>query len=215
MPRAISVLALFLIVTCGPSPEERPLSFAADGQRALVNGYVAAESFRTFEAFVDEHPEVRTLVFDQMPGSADDDVMLQIARDIHARGLATEGLAGSWITSGAVDMFVAGTSRRLACGADVGVHSWKEEEDDPGALNDGVLNTADEFPRDASLPVHKRFIDYYRDVGLPDPEGFYWFTTDAAPFDGIHLMSADEINRFGLTTVPMDCPLAERPAARN
>ena len=43
------------------------------------------------------------------------------------------------------------------------------------------------------LPCHS-FEDM---LGADD---FYWFTIEAAPADGIHIMSNEEIARFGLVT---------------
>ena len=81
--------------------------------------------------------------------------------------------------------FVAGNRRSIEAGAKIGVHAW----------SDGT-QSATNFPRGSS--EHQPYIDYYASMGLPDPEGFYFFTINAAPPEGIHYMTSEEINRYGL-----------------
>ena len=45
---------------------------------------------------------------------------------------------------------------------------------------------------------HDLFLDLYADLGIP--ADFYWFTLSAAPADGMHYMSEEEILRFNLLT---------------
>jgi len=53
-------------------------------------------------------------------------------------------------------------------------------------------------------PLHRDFIQYYRDIGLP--EDFYWFALNTAPPDAIHWMTPDELDRFFHATVAKISP---------
>ena len=74
----------------------------------------------------------------------------------------------------------------------IGVHSWAAEADDGSLIQGGDL------PRDHAQ--HQLYIQYYTDINLQDPSGFYFYTLDAAPAQSIHYMSAEEIARFGIAT---------------
>lgn len=89
------------------------------------------------------------------------------------------------VASGGVDFFLAGTQRRIAKGALVGVHAW----------SDG-FNSATDLADDD--PAHQSYLDFYKTVGI-DPQ-FYWYTLDAAPADDMHWMTDDELRRFSIAT---------------
>ena len=40
------------------------------------------------------------------------------------------------------------------------------------------------------------YLEYYKDMGIP--EDFYWFTLEAAPYDGIHEMTREEMLQYEL-----------------
>lgn len=90
------------------------------------------------------------------------------------------------IASGGVDFFIAGTTRTIEPGAMVGVHAWSDGSTSAASLPGNDLQ-------------HRLFIDYYQSMGLPDPEGFYFFTINAASPEDIHYMTPNEIARYGLT----------------
>ena len=84
-------------------------------------------------------------------------------------------------------MFIAGVSRVIDFGAEVGVHAW----------NNG-MNEATDFPMND--PVHQPYINYYVSMGMTQQEAqdFYFFTINAAPSAGIHNMSEAEIVQYKL-----------------
>jgi hypothetical protein len=94
------------------------------------------------------------------------------------------------IRSGGVELFLAGVRRRADKGAEIGVHSWSD--------SDGLQAT--DYP--AGDPVHRPYLSFYADMGMkPDmARAFYDFTNKAAPFDGLHVMTAAEIAAYGLVT---------------
>ena len=127
-----------------------------------------------------------------VPGSMDDETNLQAGRKLFAAGLNTAVLSDSLIASGGVDFFLAGNQRTVASGAMIGVHSWAAETDDGRLIQGGDLPT--------DHPQHQLYIQYYSDINLQDPAGFYFYTLDSAPADSIYYMTAEEMMRFGIAT---------------
>lgn len=114
---------------------------------------------------------------------------MQTGRLLRRSGLDTELLPDSQIASGGVDLFTAGNRRIAVPGAQVGVHSWCCEGD----------LTAGELPRDH--PAHQHQLRYFMEM-MGDEIGrdFYFCTLSAAPFNGIHWMSDDEICKWTVAT---------------
>lgn len=168
-----------------------PLFLATEGDTARMYGSIKTESPEVFSAFLDAHPETRQLAFVDMPGSSDDQAALQIARLIRASGLNTHMPPDARIESGAVMVFAAGVERTAECGARAGVHSWW----------DTAGYSAQDVPADH--PGHAHFIEYYAEMGLP--ASYYWFTVNAALPDGMHTLTPNEMNDYGLLTTPISC----------
>jgi hypothetical protein len=157
------------------------------GSDLYVSGVVTSRSAAAFEQVIVENPQITTVVLMQMGGSLDDEAVLRMGYFLRDRGLNTRLSAQSAIYSGAVDLFLAGNRRSMAAGAVIGVHAWADGFGDASA-----------YGRDA--PEHRLNAQYTRDMLGSD--GFYWFTLQAAPSDGIHEMTGAEIARFGLLTRP-------------
>ena len=89
--------------------------------------------------------------------------------------------------SGGVDLYAAGYKRVYQPGGKLGVHSW--------CCVDG--KDAGQLGRDHS--AHGSQLTFVREM-LGETLGpeFYFFTIEAAPIDGIHLMTQDEINKYFL-----------------
>ena len=161
------------------------INFQVQGDRAIMRGELGSGSDAAIRALMQNSPQVKTLVMQDVPGSNDDEAAIRAYNLVRQFGLNTEVPANGEIASGGVDFFIAGVQRRVLAGGFVGVHAW----------SDGT-QSATAFPPSSS--VHRSYIDFYRRMGLPDPEGFYFFTINAAPASGIHGMSRAEISRYGL-----------------
>lgn len=198
----VSIVAMLTTCTAACAHDESPLHFRHEGARAFVNGTVKTRSFEDFETFITAHPGVKTLVFQDMPGSSDDDTNLRIARAIRARGLHTHAEATSDVNSGAVDLYLAGVRRTAECGAIFGVHSWY----------DSAGYGPRDLPRDPAIEDHAMFIAYYEEMGIG--EDLYWFTVDAAAPEEIYPMTPPELERYRVVTEPMDCE-GENGSARS
>lgn len=156
--------------------------------RIDMEGVVDTDSPEKFAALLRRYPGIRTLVMHDCPGSADDDANLSIARMIRRAGIETILPANGFIRSGAVELFLAGKTRHAQPGAQIGVHSWVDENG---------FEATDFPPND---PVHSIYIRYYIDMGMA-PEmakAFYEFTNRSAPSTSVHFMTASEVSKFGL-----------------
>jgi len=162
--------------------------FEVRGDELWMNGEINSKTLGQFEEVFAANPNITTLVEEVVPGSLNDDTMIELAYRVRELGLNTRLLAHSEIDSGGVDLFLAGVERTMADGAHIGVHSW----------SDGIKEATD-YPPDA--PEHEQNRKYIEDMLGSDD--FYWFTIEAAPADGIHPMTNDEIERYGLLTEPI------------
>lgn len=156
-----------------------------DGSRLVLSGEITSRTPANFIAVLDANPRVQVIVPFDMPGSVDEMAVYRMGDAIRARGLDTHLTADSEIYSGAVNLFLAGNRRSMERGAIMGVHSWA----------DG-FGEGSSYPRDAS--EHRGNVAYTRDMLGSD--AFYWFTLQAAPSDGIHVLTQAEIKGFGLVT---------------
>lgn len=157
---------------------------------AFMVGPIGASTPEKVRTLIADHPEVTVIVMEDVEGSTDDHANLAAARLVRAAGLGTEVPHGGVIASGGVDFFLAGVDRVVQSGAQLGVHSWATR-----GPTGAILQGADVPPDD---PAHDVYLSYYAEMGIP--EGFYWFTLDAAPANGIHWMTADEIGEWGIET---------------
>lgn len=184
---ALVMLALGLLGCAIADNAVDRTTMEVEGARLYISGEITSRTPAHFEALVAANPALRTVVPRVMQGSLDDEAVLRMGYFLRARGLNTHLTAQSEIYSGAVDLFLAGNRRTMVPGAVIGVHSWA----------DGFGEGAD-YPRDAA--EHRANAQYARDMLGSD--AFYWFTLQAAPSDGIHVMTRAEIARFGLVTGP-------------
>ncbi len=159
--------------------------FEVQGTRLLMSGEITSRTPGNFERLIAENPQITTIVQGYMPGSLDDEAVVQMGYRVRELGLNTHLTADSEIYSGAVDLFLAGRTRTMQRGAVIGVHSWAD------GFGEGA-----QYPRGA--PEHRTNADYTAD--MLGSEAFYWFTLQAAPSRGIHEMTGAEIARFGLLT---------------
>jgi|GEM_PF-435070 Ca2+-binding EF-hand superfamily protein len=159
--------------------------FKINGELAMMNGVIDATTPGKILRLALEHPQVTTIVLEDVPGSMDDESMMRAAKLVRALGLNTHAMSYSFIASGGVDFFQAGVIRTADKGAKFGVHSWSA----------GNVEGAD-LAREHE--EHLPYLQYYELMGIPTD--FYWFTLQAAPADGNYWMSADDIKRFRMLT---------------
>ncbi len=152
---------------------------AAD--RAELNGSIETETPAQFRAMLRAFPGIRQIDMIECPGTDDDEANLALARMVRRAGIATNVPDGGSVRSGGVELFLAGTKRHAAPGAEFAVHSWRDE--------DGM--EADDFAEND--PVHQGYVAYYREIGMtPDKaRAFYAMTNSAAHDEALYLKSRD------------------------
>jgi len=170
-------------------PDAGLLKFRAVDNKAYGNGNTNGMSVSTVRGFLNDNPQVDTLVMGIMPGTKNADMNVLIAREIRKRGLKTHLPQNGFIASGAVDLFLAGVERTMECGGKIGVHSWGLTGDTSGTISPKTMGV------DRRQKYHEKFL---RDMGI-DPS-FYVFTREAAEPSQLHYMTEEEIERFGLLT---------------
>lgn len=164
---------------------EQPATFRVKENKAYVNGVLGKKAHANFLEMIGEHPNVNTLVLQKVPGSVNDDWNVKTCIAAHQKGLRTELESTSIIESGGVDLFIAGVERISQEGAKIGVHSWRT------LTKDGT-----KYPPDHE--EHQVFYDYFEAINRDT--SFYWFTLRAAPGNGMHYMTKEEIDKYNLVT---------------
>lgn len=146
-----------------------------------MNGVIYANTLDDLKEVLDQNPEVKILVMEEVPGSIDDHINLLASREIRKRNINTFIPKGGMVASGGTDMFLAGKKRNADSTAEIGVHSWSDGE------KEGI-----DYPRDNE--VHKMYLEYYKEMEIPTE--FYWYTLEAASADSIHNMTQEEIQKY-------------------
>lgn len=206
----LDTLGLFDYLSDLTLNEQEPLEISvqnANSTFAVLHGTIGSSTPSKVENLINNYPNVTTLVFTTVPGSGDDAANLMAAKAINAKGYTTylpavEAYAETlefenFIASGGVDLFLAGKTRIIDEGAELGVHAWA----------DGEGKEATDFEDDDE--VHQSYIDYYIQIGFSEAaaRAFYFFTINAAPAADIHPMTEEEIATFNLRTCtrPNNC----------
>ena len=156
-----------------------------DSTRAALVDATDSASPRDFARLLLAFPQIRTLEMIECPGTSDDTANLRLGRMIHRAGIATEVPEGGSVRSGAVELFLAGTSRKAAPGAEFAVHSWQD--------SDGL--EASDFPADD--PVNRAYLAYYREMGLSEAQAAAFYAmTNAVPHEDARWMDPVEFAAY-------------------
>lgn len=169
-----------------------PLALTVKNGVFVASGTIGSDAPDTVRTALENNPNIKTIVFEHLPGSVDDEANLVASRIIHEAGMTTIVPAGGFIASGGTDMFLAGTTRQVEEGACIGVHSWAEV---------GLFGqtSGNDVPKEDE--THQEYVKFYEDIDI-DP-GFYWFTLNAADADDMHYVSQAEMAQYGMVTAPL------------
>lgn len=173
----------------GMMPPALPRGIAAygpfrvlDATRAALVDVTDSRSPAQFAAMLKAHPGIEVLEMLECPGTEDDRANLALGRLIHGRGIATHVPAGGSVRSGGVELFLAGSQRRIDDGAEFAVHAWEDE--------DG--REATDFPADA--PQNRAYLDYYRDMGMtPQQASAFYAMTNSVSFEQAKWLTAADM----------------------
>ncbi|MFY0602734.1 MAG: hypothetical protein JXQ93_02210 [Flavobacteriaceae bacterium] len=156
---------------------------------AYLKGTLGTVTYIQIKELIAKHPEVKTLVLLDVPGSMNDAVNMHTGRLVRENGFTTKLLNNSVIASGGVDLFCAGVDRIVSKGAKLGVHSWSDS-----------YFAASDLPKDH--PAHQYQLDYFS-MCLGESLGadFYFYTLSSASFEDIYWMSDKAIKSWKIATV--------------
>ena len=158
-----------------------PFRVLDEGRAALVD-VTDAKSPAAFAAMLRAYPGIAELELVDCPGTYDDHANLRLGRMIRAAGLATHVPANGSVRSGAVELFLAGATRRIDDGAEFAVHAWQDE--------DG--HQASDYA--ASDPDNAKYIAYYREMGMAAQEArAFYAMTNSAPFESALWLDAAQM----------------------
>jgi hypothetical protein len=156
-----------------------------DDATVRMAGDVTSATPRQFAAMLAAYPNLKRLEMIDCPGSLDEEANLILARAVRRAGLETVVPSGGSVRSGAVELWLAGATRRAAPDAEFGVHSWA---DDTG-------REANDYP--ANDPVHAEYLSYYREMGMDDAKArAFYALTNSTPFDDVRYLTRDDMARF-------------------
>jgi hypothetical protein len=158
------------------------------GNETYLNGDLGTITYLQIKNLIANHPNVKTLVLENVPGSVNDFVNMHTGRLIKEAGLNTKVLYNSKIASGGVDLFCSGKKRIITKGAKIGVHSW-------GAIDFSAIDLPDDHP------AHQYQIEYFKMcLGDKIGEAFYFYTIKIASADDIHWMKVSELKKWKVGT---------------
>lgn len=156
-----------------------------DGTTVRMAGDVTSATPRQFAAMLAAWPGLKRLEMVDCPGSLDEAANLILARAVRRAGMETIVPAGGSIRSGAVELWLAGVTRRAAPDAEFGVHSWADE----------YGREANDYP--ANDPVHAEYLGYYREMGMDTAKArAFYALTNSTPFDDVRYLTRDDMARF-------------------
>lgn len=187
----ILLLASAILSSCGKeevSAEDYGIFSNQNDTTVLMNGLIDSDIPTYWNNYIAAYPNTKRMIMKDCPGSTDDEANWEAARSIRTQDITIHLPADTEIASGAVDLYLAGTSRTREEGSKIGVHAW----------SDGNGTEATEYP--VGHEEHQGAIDYYVDMGfsVEDAEAFYYFTINAAAAADIHWMTNEEIAEYKL-----------------
>ena len=174
-----------LVATSGRAQARFGPFAVIDATTVRMAGDVTSATPRQFAAMMAAWPTLKRIEMVDCPGSLDEDANLTLARAIRRAGMETVVPSGGSVRSGAVELWLAGVTRRAAPDAEFGVHSWADE----------YGREANDYP--ASDPVHAEYLGYYREMGMDDAKArAFYALTNATPFDDVRYLTRDDMARF-------------------
>ena len=171
--------ATALLAGCGLSDTvteaRQGLHFFVVNERLSMRGKVIGRTPAAFLDVLAQNPQVTTLVLQDMRGTDNPVAVQAMGAEIRRRGLSTALHSDSAVHGAAVQLFVSGAARGMVAGAEIGLSSLEGDADTRKYLND-----------------------------MLGSDQFYEFALQSAAADGIHIMTEDEITRYGLLTAPIE-----------
>jgi hypothetical protein len=196
----VCIAISFLVISCSSDDDKSNSSrtqfgifkVLEDQETVVMNGVIDTPTLNNFNTMVAQYPNIDQININEVEGSANDEINLLVSKRVYDLNISTHLNDNGLIASGGVDFFLAGVRRTMGTNTQIGVHSWGGEDEN------GQTVTATDFP--VGHEHHLPYINYYVSVGFTqqDAEEFYYFTINAAPAEGIHWMTAEEIENYNI-----------------
>ncbi len=156
-----------------------------DDRRAAIVGPTGRMSPAYFDAMLRDHPGLEVLEMLEAPGTNHDIANLEVGRRIREAGLRTHVPDGGSVRSGAVELFLAGTTKSMDDGAEFAVHSWLD--------NHG--REPDDFPVDHE--ANRMYLEYYVEMGMSEQRAREFYAmTNSVPHHSALWLGADDMRRW-------------------
>lgn len=153
-----------------------------DGKRAAIVGSTDQSSPIWFDAMMRDFPGLEVIEMIEAPGTRHDIANLKVGRRIRAAGLRTHVPDGGSVRSGAVELYLAGTTRTMADGAQFAVHSWL----------DNYGRQPKDFPEDH--PANRLYLDYYAEMGMSKVQARAFYSmTNSVPHERALWLTAKDM----------------------
>lgn len=190
----LGAVVLPLVLLIALSPEVRwyygnylpAPTLTIEGAVLHLDGDLNSGSYTRIKGVLERNSAIDTLVFHTMPGSTDEERVLELGRFLHTEGYHTALTSESRIASGATHLFLAGVVRSAPPSAHIGVHAWRQN------------NGTEAQKLHKKHPMHDLYLSYYQDIEMP--EEFYWFSIEAASPSEVYFLTEEDIERFGILT---------------
>lgn len=156
-----------------------------DSNRVAIIGSTNSATPHHFDAMMRDFPLLTTLEMIEAPGTTNDIANLAVGRRIRAAGLATYVPSGGSVRSGAVELFLAGTTRRIAPDAQFAVHAWL----------DNYGREPDDFAPNSS--ANMLYLNYYEEMGMSKARArAFYDMTNSVPHRSAKWLRAEEMQHW-------------------
>lgn len=200
--RSLIFIGFLLVIAAVSGTLARPETrYVLEGDKLFLLGTFDAETRESVLWYLDNKPQIKTLVFTANGGSLDDAAVLSLGRDIRQKGLNTHLVKHGVLASGGLSLFLSGVRRTHDGDALIGVHAWQNCHAEG---DEQVCRDATEFP--AGDPAHDLHGNYTAEMlGSRD---LYWLAVESAPADSIHWLTQEEIDQTGIFTTKQPSTVA-------
>ena len=99
----VLLFAVLLFPACGLLFDYEPVRFTVSGDAAVMTGVIDGNIVEELETLLDRHPQIRTIIMQNVEGSVDDEANIEAARLVRERGLNTLFPGSGIIASGGTD----------------------------------------------------------------------------------------------------------------
>ncbi len=157
--------------------------FRVEGERLHISGQLTLASTERIDTLVEQTPGLTTVVLGEIAPDSDMTAILQKGALIRVLGLNTDIEDGVTLGLPGTYMFLGGVARRLGADQSLSAGDWMTNVGPASALS----------PEHSAHSERRGYVEQ-----MLGDDAFYWFSLDAAPVDGARVLTALEIDTYGL-----------------